>query len=63
MLKTIAAPAPELVNFLEGLELPLNHPQQCHVCQIVDGLITTQGSKTLSALYRHMVGNVSAVLA
>jgi len=57
MLKTIAAPAPELVNFLEGLELPLNHPQQRHVCQIADGLITTQGSKTLSALYRHMVGN------
>ena len=51
MLKTIAAPAPELDNFLEGLELPLNHPQQRHVCQIADGLMTTQGSKTLSAPY------------
>ena len=63
ILKTIAAPAPELVNFLEGLELPLNHPQQRHFCQIADGLITTQGSKTLSALYRHMVGNPCPKLA
>jgi hypothetical protein len=57
MLKTIAAVSPELIQFVEALELPLNSPQHRHVTQITDGLVTTQGSKTLSALYRHIVGD------
>lgn len=57
MLKTIAEPSPELVRFVEVLHLPLSAPQQRHVTQVADGLITTQGSKTLSALYRHIVGD------
>ena len=57
MLKTIAGPAAEVVNFLEGLGLPLNHPQQRHIRQIANGLITTQGSKSLSALHEAGLGN------
>lgn len=53
----MAESSPALVNFIEVLKLPLSAPQQRHVTQIADGLITTQGSKTLSALYRHIVGD------
>lgn len=57
MLKTIAEPSPELTAFIDALNLPLSQPQYRHVLQVADGLITTQGSKTLSALYRHIVGD------
>lgn len=57
MLKTIAAASTELTQFVDTLRLPLNTPQHRHIMQIADGLITTQGSKTLSALYRHIVGD------
>jgi hypothetical protein len=57
MLKTIAAVSPELARFVEALNQPLNTSQHRHVTQIADGLITTQGSKTLSALYRYIVGD------
>ena len=57
MLKTIAAVAPELTQFVEALQLPLNAPQHQHVSQIAHGLVTIQGSQTLSALYRHIVGD------
>lgn len=57
MLKTIAEPSPELAQFIQALNLPLNVAQHRHIMQIADGLITTQGSKTLSSLYRHIVGN------
>jgi hypothetical protein len=61
VLKTIAEPSPELLQFIQALHLPLSTPQLRHVTRIADGLITTQGSKTLSALYRHIVvlfGNI-----
>jgi hypothetical protein len=57
MLKTIAATSPELIHFVDALNLSLSTPQHRHVTQIADGLITTQGNKTLSALYRHIVGD------
>ena len=57
MLKTIAAISPELAQFVAALKLPLNAAQHQHVSQIADGLVTTEGSKTLSALYRHIVGD------
>jgi len=57
MLKSIAEVAPELLNFIETLELPLSRPQKQHVVQVADTLITTEGSKTLSALYRSIVGD------
>ena len=57
MLKSIAEVAPELLTFLEALQLPLSRPQKQHVVQVADALITTEGSKTLSALYRSIVGD------
>ena len=57
MLKTIAQPAPDLASFIEALNLPLSRPQQRHVTQIADSLVTTEGNKTLSAMYRHIVGD------
>lgn len=57
MLKQIVEIAPELVMFVSLLQLPLSAPQLRHVLQIADALITAQGSKTLSALYRSIVDN------
>jgi hypothetical protein len=57
MLKRMVSPAPELVQLIEELKLPLSEPQQRHVKQISDGLITIEGDKNLSNLYRHMVGD------
>lgn len=57
MLKQIVSVSPELSQFIDLLELPLSSPQQRHVRQIVDGLITVEGDKNLSNLYRHFVDN------
>ena len=57
MLKVIAEVAPKLRAFLDALELPLSRPQKQHVAQVADGLITTEGDKNLSALYRSIVGD------
>ncbi len=57
MLKTIAEVSPVLLSFIEELELPLSRPQKRHIAQVSDALITTEGSKTLSALYRSIVGD------
>ncbi len=37
MLKTIFQPSPELVRFVESLNLPLSQPQHRHVTQVADG--------------------------
>jgi len=55
MLKTIADLSPHLVTFVLTLRLSLSRPQLRHVTRVADALITTEGSKTLSALYRHIV--------
>jgi len=47
MLKQIAAISPELTQFIEELNLSLSKPQQRHVRQIADGLITIEGDKNL----------------
>jgi hypothetical protein len=52
MLKTIAEVSPALLGFIDDLGLPLSRPQKRHIAQVADALITTEGSKTLSALYR-----------
>jgi hypothetical protein len=57
MLKTIAAVSPALLGFIDDLDLPLSRPQKRRVAQVADGLITIEGSKTLSALYRGIVGD------
>ena len=48
MLKKITTVSPELTTFVDGLDLPLSKPQQRHVRQIADGLITIDGDKNLS---------------
>jgi hypothetical protein len=57
MLKTIADLSPQLVAFVLALHLTLSRSQQQHVMQVADALITTEGTKTLSGLYRHIVGD------
>jgi len=57
MLKKISATSPELTAFVEKLQLPLSEAQQDHVKQITDALITVEGDKNLSNLYRHIVGD------
>ena len=57
MLKTIVEVSAELDNFIEKLQLPLSKPQKQHVAQVADALISTEGDKNLSALYRSIVGN------
>jgi hypothetical protein len=57
MLKTIAEVSPQLIAFVLALRLSLSRPQHQHVMQVADALITTEGSKTVSALYRHIVGD------
>jgi len=57
MLKTITDVSPHLIAFVLALKLTLSRPQLRHVTQVADALITTEGSKTLSGLYRHIVGD------
>ncbi len=57
MLKTIAEVSTELGNFVESLNLSLSKPQKQHVAQVADALITSEGDKNLSALYRNIVGD------
>lgn len=57
MLKSIAEVSPDLAQFVEDLNLRLSKPQQRHLKQIADGLITIDGDKNLSNLYRHIVGD------
>ena len=57
MLKSIAEVSAELLSFIEARQLSLSKPQKQHVAQVADALITTEGSKTLSALYRSIVAD------
>jgi hypothetical protein len=59
MLKCIAEVSPELAQFYEDLKLRLSQPQQQRVKHIADGLITVDGDKNLSNLYRQFVGDLS----
>ena len=54
-LKTIADVSPQLISFTLSLQFSLSRSQLRHVTRIANVLITTEGSKTLSALYRHIV--------
>jgi hypothetical protein len=59
MLKSIAKPSPDLQAFIQSLNLPLNQAQEQHITQMADALVTIDGRKTLSALYRAITGNPS----
>jgi hypothetical protein len=57
MLKSIAELSPELQAYIWSLGLPLNQAQEQHVTQVADALVTTDGQKTPSALYRAITGD------
>lgn len=52
MLKSIAQPSPDLQAFIQSLHLPLNQAQEQHITQVADAMVTIDGNKTLSGLYR-----------
>jgi len=58
MLKCIAEVSPDLAQFSEGLNLCLSQPLQEHAKQVADGMITIDGDKILSNLYRHFMGDL-----
>ncbi len=55
MLKAIIHNSPALLAFIAALQIALAKPQRQHVLNVVDGLIVSEGSKTLSALCRLFV--------
>lgn len=57
MLKSIARPSPDLQAFIQSLNLDLNQAQEKHITQVADALVTIDGSKTLSGLYRAITDN------
>jgi hypothetical protein len=57
MLKSIAQPSPDLQAFIQSLTLPLNQAQEKHITQVVDAMVTIDGRKTLSSLYRAITGD------
>ena len=57
MLKSIAEVAPELSQVVDELNLRLSKPQQQHVKQIADGLIT-RGKPTVRVMRRHLACSV-----
>jgi len=57
MLKPFANLSPQLITFVLALRLSQSRPQQRHVIQVADALITTEGGRTVSGLYRHIVGD------
>jgi hypothetical protein len=52
MLTAIVQHSEELIAFITALNLALNQPQIRHLIQMVDALITSSDTKTISGLYR-----------
>ena len=52
MLKSIAQPSPDLQAFIQSLNLPLDQAQEQHISQVAGAMVTIDGRKTLSGLYR-----------
>jgi len=55
MFPTIVANNEQLCTFVEQLELPLSAPQLRHVTNVADGLLVTEGRKTIAAIHRQFV--------
>ena len=55
MLTRIIHPSPDLVTFFEGLGLPLTAPQKRHFINLADGILVTEGKKTLANIQRQFV--------
>lgn len=56
MLKTIVQHSAELIAYLVALKIVLYQPQIRHLTQLVDALLVCPNEKTLSNLYRQLVG-------
>ena len=56
MLTAIVQHSEELVTFIKGLNTGLYQPQIRHLIQIVDALLTSNETKTISGLYRLIQG-------
>jgi hypothetical protein len=52
MLTAIVQHSPELIAFITALQIALYQPQIRHLIQIVDALLTSNDTKTISGLYR-----------
>ena len=56
MLTAIVQHSEELVAFIKGLNIGLYQPQMRHLIQMVDALLTSSETKTISGLYRLIQG-------
>jgi Transposase DDE domain len=56
MLTAIVQHSEELVAFIKGLNIGLYQPQIRHLIQMVDALLTSSETKTISGLYRLIQG-------
>lgn len=56
MLTAIVQHSEELVAFITALNIVLYQPQIRHLLQMVDALLTSNGTKTISGLYRLLKG-------
>ena len=55
MLTHIVHQSPQLVIFFENLGLPLTEPQKRHLINLADGILVTEGKKTLANIQRQFV--------
>ena len=55
MLTRIVHQSPDLVTFFENLELPLTEPQKQHLINLADGILVTEGKRTLANIQRQFV--------
>lgn len=55
MFPTIVANNEQLCTFVEQLHMPLSAPQLRHVTNVADGLLVTEGRKTIAAIHRQFV--------
>lgn len=55
MLPTICFTSTTLRTFLDDLDLPLTKPQRRHLEEVSEGLLMTDGRKTLTAITRQLV--------
>ncbi len=56
MLTAIVQHSKELVAFINALNIALYQPQIRHLIQMVDALLTSNETKTISGLYRLLKG-------
>jgi hypothetical protein len=56
MLTAIVQHSEELVAYITALNIVLYQPQMRHLIQMVDALLTSNETKTISGLYRLLKG-------